>query len=442
MTETQTPTLTDVPTATNAVTQTVTEIIEPLTLALYWYDGQGNLPHPNPPQMKTSFGEGESAEVNGITTLYVGVNYVVEIDDSEETTQKYYAFGSMRVAMRTIAGETNTLQWMLSDHLGSTSIVTNADGSYFSELRYSAFGEIRFSYNITPTGYRYTGQLAQAEIGLYYYGARWYDPNLGRFVQADTIVPGAGNPMAWDRYAYVLNNPIRLVDPSGHVPFHRDSWVDGEGAPNSEHVRNNDDFKFVLPPNANNEETPGIMIDRLFWDLVNGGLDIGTTLEAREYLFYTSKGNNIILYGPRWARSTLGMRAYTNRIGAGNLNQLFSQGVRNGVLRTTSSPALPLSLIFNGLMDYSSLQNGDFDRYDFGAAVLFDTGNTITSSIISFTIAGAVAGGLASGGSLAIPGGVIGAVVGVGVGFSISWGLDTYIRDWYINTVAEYWRPN
>ena len=69
-----------------------------------------------------------------MVTLYVSPNYVVEIDDTVETTQKYYSFGSMRVAMRTIEGESNTLQWMLSDHLGSTSIVANADGSYFSEL--------------------------------------------------------------------------------------------------------------------------------------------------------------------------------------------------------------------------------------------------------------------------------------------------------------------
>ena len=109
--ETQTPTTTAIPTATNAVTQSVTETVEPLTLALYWYDGQVALPHPSPPQMKTSFGEGESAEVNGIATLYVSANYVVEIDESEETTQKYYSFGSMRVAVRTIEGESNTLQW-------------------------------------------------------------------------------------------------------------------------------------------------------------------------------------------------------------------------------------------------------------------------------------------------------------------------------------------
>ena len=39
------------------------------------------------------------------------------------------------------------------------------------------------------------------------------------FVQADTLVPAPGNPMAWDRYAYVLNNPVRYTDPSGHYAF-------------------------------------------------------------------------------------------------------------------------------------------------------------------------------------------------------------------------------
>jgi len=57
-----------------------------------------------------------------------------------------------------------------------------------------------------------------ASIGLMFYRARWYDPALGRFAQADTIIPGAGNPLAWDRYAYVNDNPVRFTDPSGHIP--------------------------------------------------------------------------------------------------------------------------------------------------------------------------------------------------------------------------------
>ncbi len=52
---------------------------------------------------------------------------------------------------------------------------------------------------------------------MYYYGARWYDPALGRFVQADTIVPGGVQGL--DRYAYVNNNPLKCNDPSGHCPI-------------------------------------------------------------------------------------------------------------------------------------------------------------------------------------------------------------------------------
>ncbi len=48
--------------------------------------------------------------------------------------------------------------------------------------------------------------------------ASFYNSRIGRFVQPDTIIPGAGNPQAFNRYAYVLNNPVNFVDPSGHEP--------------------------------------------------------------------------------------------------------------------------------------------------------------------------------------------------------------------------------
>ena len=50
-------------------------------------------------------------------------------------------------------------------------------------------GETRYTSGVTPTDYQYTGQRNEAGIGLYYYNARWVDVSLGRFVQADTIVP-------------------------------------------------------------------------------------------------------------------------------------------------------------------------------------------------------------------------------------------------------------
>jgi RHS repeat-associated protein len=122
----------------------------------------------------------------------------------------------MTIAVRTLENGTDVLNWVLSDHLRSTSTTANADGSLKSIIQYTAFGEIRLTQGNTPTKYRYTGQLAQAELGLDYYVARWYDPLLGHFTSADTIIPEPGKASAFDRYAYVSNNPIRMIDPSGH----------------------------------------------------------------------------------------------------------------------------------------------------------------------------------------------------------------------------------
>ena len=69
-----------------------------------------------------------------------------------------------------------------------------------------------------PTDYTYTGQKNAPEIGLMFYNARWYDPAIAHFTQADSLIPGAGSPQAWDRYAYVFNNPLKYTDPSGHNP--------------------------------------------------------------------------------------------------------------------------------------------------------------------------------------------------------------------------------
>ena len=90
-------------------------------------------------------------------------------------------------------------------------------------MLYRAFGEQRYSSGTTPTDYQFTGQLAP-DVELYYYGARWYDPALGRFTQADTLIPQPGNPLDWDRYAYVRNDPINGSDPSGHTPWYIGGW--------------------------------------------------------------------------------------------------------------------------------------------------------------------------------------------------------------------------
>ncbi len=112
---------------------------------------------------------------------------------------------------------TGTPIFLLGDHLGSMSITATSSGVLDSEIRYYPWGAERWSSGVSFTNYRFTGQRYETGIGLYFYNARFYDPAAGRFISADTIVPGAGNPQAFDRYAYTLNNPIRYIDPSGHL---------------------------------------------------------------------------------------------------------------------------------------------------------------------------------------------------------------------------------
>ena len=59
--------------------------------------------------------------------------------------------------------------------------------------------------------------MLDPESGLYYYGGRYYDPELGRFISPDPFVPGPGEPQSFNRYSYVGNNPVNYIDPSGYA---------------------------------------------------------------------------------------------------------------------------------------------------------------------------------------------------------------------------------
>jgi len=124
-------------------------------------------------------------------------------------------------AFRIIGGDDAGLYFRHGDHLGSTSVLSDEDGLKVddSEVVYAPFGEIREGNQSALTDFGYTGQrLDSSTGGLMYYGARYYLPELRRFISADTIVPSVSNPQSLNRYSYVYNNPVRHTDPSGHCP--------------------------------------------------------------------------------------------------------------------------------------------------------------------------------------------------------------------------------
>ena len=99
--------------------------------------------------------------------------------------------------------------YFLQDHLGSTVALTNSLGVVSSQMNYDAFGNLTTGASLTR--YTYTGREFDSDTGLYYYRARWYDPQVGRFISEDPIGLAGGI----NQFAYVGNNPQSAKDPTG-----------------------------------------------------------------------------------------------------------------------------------------------------------------------------------------------------------------------------------
>lgn len=144
----------------------------------------------------------------GSETVYIGD--IFECTDG--VCAKYIFAGSQRIAkIRNGNGF-----YYHTDHLGSSSVITDSMGMEEQGIYYYPYGEIKTNTGSDVSKYKFTDQEWDAESGLYYYGARYYDPKLARFISADTIVPRPFNPQALNRYSYVINNPVKYIDPSGH----------------------------------------------------------------------------------------------------------------------------------------------------------------------------------------------------------------------------------
>jgi RHS repeat-associated protein len=105
-----------------------------------------------------------------------------------------------------------------SDQLGSILSSRSSSGALIQRSLYRPFGAtVRPASGPAQTpSIGFTDQRFESSVGIYDYGARWYDPALGRFLQPDSLIASPSNPQQLNRYAYALGSPLLRIDPTGH----------------------------------------------------------------------------------------------------------------------------------------------------------------------------------------------------------------------------------
>ena len=169
------------------------------------------------------------------TKDYVGVCEYIAENDGENTTTKTltYLVGPYGVfAVVEKQGNEETLHYILKDHLGSWTTITDAEGNVEQELSFDAWGSLRNpvtwsgSFSGTPMFDRgFTGHEHISAFGLINMNGRCYDPLTSSFLSVDAYVQDPTSAQAFNRYAYCGYNPLRYTDPTGWSQRPRDGNV-------------------------------------------------------------------------------------------------------------------------------------------------------------------------------------------------------------------------
>ena len=144
--------------------------------------------------------------------LYDGDHCIAEYDSSDQLLRKFiYGPGVDQPICMIEAADAGATYYYHFDGLGSVAALSDEDGDTVHLYEYSVYGRVAASDPNHANPFMFTGRRFDADTGLYYYRARYYNPYIGRFLQTD---PGAGE-YSINSYAYCKNNPTVWLDPSG-----------------------------------------------------------------------------------------------------------------------------------------------------------------------------------------------------------------------------------
>ncbi|MEZ5462994.1 RHS repeat domain-containing protein [Dokdonella sp.] len=183
------------------------------------------------------FDPGSTGGTTGGSTTYYVSNVEVRIAGTTTTTKRYIGSNLVITASSVSGGPPSAPQYayLFRDALGSIDAIANQLGTIQQRLSFDPWGQRRYadppgsstlwgilpasiaaSFDTTVTRQGYTGHEQLDGVGLVHMRGRLYDPQLGRFIQADPFVE-SDKAQGLNRYSYVLNNPLSLTDPSGYL---------------------------------------------------------------------------------------------------------------------------------------------------------------------------------------------------------------------------------
>lgn len=163
-------------------------------------------------------------EADGRRTWYVtdGAEVLAELDGEFNATTTYVQGPGLDHVLAATRGDET--EYLHPDHRGCIRLATDSVGGAASERDYDAFGRVVASRGDAPTAFSFTGRELDAATGLYYYRARYYDAELGRFLSYDPHPGRQSQTLSLNPYLYAFNNPVRYVDPWGAAG---ESWTYG-----------------------------------------------------------------------------------------------------------------------------------------------------------------------------------------------------------------------
>ncbi|XPS88777.1 hypothetical protein Dvar_67960 [Desulfosarcina variabilis str. Montpellier] len=156
--------------------------------------------------------------VDGSVTVYhydLEGHLIAESDGQGNLTRLYIYLNGAPLSMVVADGETDGVYYYHNDHLGTPQRLTDVTGTVAWAADYLPFGGVDITVETVENNLRFAGQYYDAETGLHYNYHRYYDPDTGRYLTADPIGLAGGINL----FAYVSNDPVNYIDPTGELGF-------------------------------------------------------------------------------------------------------------------------------------------------------------------------------------------------------------------------------